>query len=308
MSETNPAVPVSKYWNADKKKFTMSSQFKDPTSGVPVGPLQYFEADSLEELLEKKDAAHESAAVKLYETRRANRLGEMLEPDPEEEPLQTFEEKQLTADDRVKLTKMLSDPAQAAEAHKILLEVQLGAPIETVRAMLREQEIQKRVNSIRSEIAAFREETPEYVECDTNSDFMKKYMEKKKYAYTKKNLKIAFEALKRDELLVLQAPRAAVPATPAPVTPAAAAPAPEPAIPVSATPAPAIPGEPPVVQPRQSSSGLGRNNSTAEPLNGAPKTPGITIRDINKMSAEQYAQALKDPEFKKQVDTLYAKK
>src|SRR5258705_13097245 len=99
----------SKYWNEEKKKFTIQTQFKDE-QGSPVGPLQYFEADSLEELLEKKDVAHQNAAVKLYETRKANKLGVALEPD-KDEPIQTFEERPLTAEERVKLTKALNDPS-----------------------------------------------------------------------------------------------------------------------------------------------------------------------------------------------------
>src|SRR6267142_2163838 len=179
MSEATIAVKAlkSKYWNEEKKKFVTSKQFKDE-SGYPVGPIQYFEADTLEELLEKKDAAHENASVALYKTRQQVKLGAMLEADPEE-PIRTFEQRQLSADERIKLTKDLSDPAKAAEAHRTLLEAELGAPLETIRTTLRDAEIQKRVESIKAAIDAFRKEHPEYIDSESNGDKIKKYMEKK---------------------------------------------------------------------------------------------------------------------------------
>jgi hypothetical protein len=306
MSEAVIAVKSlkSKYWNEEKKKFITSKQFKDE-NGLPIGPVQYFEADTLEELLEKKDNAHENASVALYKTRLANKLGTMLEPDPEE-PILTFEPRQLTADERVKLTKDLSDPAKAAEAHRQLLEAEFGAPIEKIRENLRESEISKRVVSIQQAIAQFKAETPDYVECELNSNNMKKYMEKNSRRYTVKNLKIAFEDLKNSSLLTLRAPQAAVTEpTPPSVTPAPVPPA---VIPPAATIPPEIPAQVTEVRPKQSSSGLGREHASAAPSSEPPKTAGITIRDINKMSASEYNEKLRDPEFRKAVEKLYEKK
>lgn len=301
---TEAATSKSKYWNEEKKKFTITTQFKDE-GGNAVGPLQYFEADSLEELLEKKDAAHQNAAVKLYETRRANKLGNALEPD-KDEPIQTYESRALTADERIKVTKALNDPATAPEAYRTLLEAEFGAPAESIREALRQVEINKRVAIIQYAIAEFKAAHPEYVESAQNKETLTKYMDKKGYAYTKKNLEIAFEELVRDELLLIRA-KAAEP-NPAPVVPAAGAPPPPPVIPVVATPAPVIPEESVEVRARQSSSGLSRSDSSAAPGAPAPKASGITIRDINRMTAKEYQESLKDPEFRKQVDALYGKK
>jgi len=305
MSEVATA-PKSKYWNEDKKKFVISTQLTD-ASGLAVGPLQHFEADTIEELLEKKDAAHRNAAVKLYETRRAAKLGDMLEPEPEEEPLYSYEERQLTADERLRIDKLLRDPATAAEGHRLLLEAQLGAPLEDVRKNLREQTINKRVDAIQRAVATFKSTTPEYVECDTNREAIEKWMEKNKRRWTAQNLRLAFEDLSADGLLVVQASRAETPVSTA--TPVAAAPASVQTIsePVT-TSAPAIPSEPTEVRPQQSSSGLGRGSSSATPGVQAPKTSGITIRDINKMNAAEYEKFILDPENRKKVEELYAKK
>jgi hypothetical protein len=123
---TEVAMPVkSKYWNEEKQCFEITTSLKDE-QGNSVGPLQYFSAPTMEELLEKKDAAHANAALKLYETRKANRLGTFLEPD-KDTPLKTFEERPLTADERVKITKALNDPATTIEAFKSLSEAVYGA-------------------------------------------------------------------------------------------------------------------------------------------------------------------------------------
>jgi len=234
----------------------------------------------------------------------------MLEPDPEE-PILTFEPRQLTADERVRLTKDLSDPAKSSEALRTLLEAELGAPMETVRANQRDAELNKRVVSIQAAIAQFKRDTPEYVECEQNSNNMKRYMEKgkngKPLRYTVNNLKIAFDDLVNDDLLIVRAPKAAV-IEPVTTPVVAAAPAPPEAIPPAATTPPAIPAPATEVRPRQSSSGLSRDNSSAAPSNEAPKTVGITIRDINRMSASEYNEKLRDPEFRKAVEKLYEKK
>jgi hypothetical protein len=302
---TEVATPKSKYWNEDKKKFIIQTQLKDE-QGNSVGPLQYFEADTLEELLEKKDAAHQNAAVKLYETRKAVKLGALIEPD-RDEPIQTFEERPLSADERVKLEKMLKDPATAPEAISILIEAKLGGSLESVRQVLRQQEIDKRVGRIQESIDVFKAGHPEYVESAENKNELLKYLEKRELPLTRKNLEIAFSDLCDEGKILLRKLKAEEPPVVAPAAPAQAPPS-QPEIPVATTKEPEIPAAPTEVRPKQSSSGLGRDNSTATPGATPLKTQGITIRDINRMSAKEYQEALRDPEFRKQVDALYAKK
>jgi hypothetical protein len=187
----------------------------------------------------------------------------------------------------------------------------MGHPPEDIRSALQQIEVNKQVERIQYAIQEFKNDHPEYVESASNSDNLLKYIEKKKCPITKKNLEIAFADLLRDELIVVRAPKVEEPkpAVVAPVT-VAAAPAEVAAIPPQPTnPAPVIPEVPTEVRPRQSSSGLSRSDSTAAPgTTTAPKTVGITIRDINRMSAKEYQDKLRDPEFRKQVEALYAKK
>ena len=146
---------------------------------------------------------------------------------------------------------------------------------------------------------------------------MTKYLDKHNLPYTKKNLEIAFEDLMQDNLLTVRAPKAEVP-KPASGDPApsAAAPAGSETIPPTSTQPQAIPGPVTEVRPKQSSSGLGRENSTAAPASGAPKAVGITVREINSMTSDQYAKALREgiparnitaAEFAKAIQDLYKK-
>ncbi len=160
------------------------------------------------------------------------------------------------------------------------------------------------MSNIQYAIAEFKSAHPEYVESAENKANLTKYMDKKGFAYTKNNLEIAFGDLLRDELILVRAPKAPEP----PATPVADAPPVVPVIPVQPTPAPVIPVESEEVRARQSSSGLGRSNSSAAPGGTPPKAAGITIRDINRMTAKEYATFVSDPENRKQVEALYTKK
>lgn len=299
----------------EKKKWTRDYQPKDE-NGYPVGPPQHFEADTQQELIDKLAAAHENASVSLYRAKKANKLGAILEPD-KDEPIQTFEERPLTADERVKVNKLLNDPNTASDAVKILLEAQFGAPVESVRLVLREAEIAKRVERIRESIAEFKKVHPEYVESESNRDTLSKYLDKHNMPYTKKNLEIAFEDLMQDNLLTVRAPKAEVPKpVPNETSSSTAAPAGSETIPPTSTQPQAIPDPVTEVRPKQSSSGLGRENSTAAPASGAPKAVGITVREINSMTSDQYAKALREgiparnitaAEFAKAIQDLYKK-
>jgi hypothetical protein len=285
----------------EPKVWVEEYQFKDPETGAPIGPPQHFEAPTQKELIKKLIAAHENASVALYKTRRAVKLGQMLEPDPDE-PIRTFEPKSLSADMKLKVSKMLTDPATMEEGYRILSEATFGAPPDVVRESLQEREVQKRVEAIQLAIAQFKRETPDYVESQENGDTLKRYMEKKNLRYTANNLKIAYEDLSNEGLLTVRAktPQAAVPVVTAPAVPEAIPPAP--------TTAPEIPATPTEVRPKNSSSGLGRDNSSAAPGVAPAKTPGISIRDINRMTATQYQEFVKDPENRKAVEALYNKK
>lgn len=287
---------------ASPSKFVREYQPKDEW-GNPVGPIQHFEADTLDELADKLAAAHQNASLDVYKSRKALKLGILLDPDPAEAPILTFQETPLTADERIEISNALGDPNQSQEAVKRLLK-SYGIPVDSVREMLQEREIEKRINRGREETEKFLNAHPEYVHSDENRDLLLKYLEKRKQALTKKNLEIAYEDLTSQRLLIVQAPQPAKTEVPTPApspTPAPApavvaevppAPAEIPPAPTAAPPISDVPQAPP--RPAQSASGLGRENTSATPTVTPPKAKGITAQDITRMSASDYAFALQN--------------
>lgn len=290
-------------------KYREEYQIKN-RAGEPIGPPQVFEAETKDELIEKIRAAHQNSAAEMYETKRAAKLGIMLEPDPDQ-PIPSFEERLLTADERVRIADQMKNPATAYEANKTLVEALLGAPIETVRENLRQTEVYKRADFIREQVQIFKDENPDYVESETNRDTLRRYLAKKDWPMTHRNLGIAFAELKSEEgLLVVRAaktpeveagsPTAASVTPPAPVVETEITVPPTTATPISATPA--------VVRPTVSSSGIRRSDSSVGATPTVIKPGGITIQEVNALSADQYAKRLRDdPSFKEQVEALFVK-
>lgn len=291
--------------------------------GNPVGPKQVFEAETQNELVAKLRTAHQNASSKLYETRLAVKLGTLMEPDPDR-PILTFEPRPLSADELVRIDNLRKDPRTAAEANKILLESEFGAPLEDIRRTLRASEENSRIQSMRYEIELFKAAHPEYVECEANKDKLIQFVVKKQWGLTKKNLELAFEELSSEGLLTVQAPAPVVsnepPPPPTPIVEVAPLP---PEVPVAvpmipetaATVAPQEVTIPPVQaqpapEPRQlSSSGLGRSNGSTNVPPEKPKVKGITRAEIAKMPSEEYGRRLRtDPEFVKQVEAMLAER
>jgi hypothetical protein len=290
----------------EPKKFSIEYQIEDD-NGAPIGPPQHFEADTQKELLDMVKNAHRSAAKEMYKEKKARKIGDMITPDPDQ-PIQRFERKILSADDRTKLAAALKDPQTGPEAVRTLLEAELGAPVDSVREALQYVEVRKRIDMANLETDKFLGAHSEYVQCDSNEDLIKRWLNKRNLAITHKNLELAYEDL--GDMVTKSAPKRPEPtqevsvvATPTePVVPAP--PQPE-AIPLAATPAPAITEQPAeVLIPKQSSSGLSRDNSGTPPP-AAPKAKEIPYAQLARMNSGQYQAWLNDPanrELVKQMD------
>lgn len=298
-----------------QKTFVREYQPKDEF-GNPVGRVQRFEASTLEELADQLAAAHESASLDVYKHRRAVELGTLFEPEPED-PIQSFEEQVLSADDRMAIANAMNDPSSSPDALKKLLK-SFGIPVDAIRKMLNDNEVQRRVRRGQEETQLFLEAHPEYVQTNANRDSILKWLGKRKLGITRKNLEIAYEDLSGKQLLVVQAPLKKEPPATAPV--AAEAPAPPPAIPVAATTASdPVPGSPAQIgaataQPTATAaptspkpqatgaSGLGRDSASVSPTPAPPKAKGISAQDIHRMSASEYAYALQNGFYESSLD------
>lgn len=301
------------------KKFVKEYQPTD-SEGKAIGPKQRFEADTAEELMDKLAAAHQSASGRLYETMRASKLGILMEPDPDQ-PINEFKERLLTADERIKITASLQDPATAPDAIREVIESVFGANVDTVRAKLRSAEVRDRVDFIKQETDKFIQDHPEYYGTKRNQDTILKWLNKKGYAITANNLERAYADLASVEgvldIAPVTEPPLPVPA-PAPAaaitaasTPGAEVPATPPtpsseAIPPATTAAPQNSGSPAEVRPSKSSSGLSRNDASGTTPPSTAKAPEITAQEIRRMSSAEYDERLqRDPVFAAAVDKLF---
>lgn len=301
--------------------FRKEYQPKDPQTGEPIGPPQVFEADTLEELADKLAAAHENASVKLYEVKKAASVGAVLDYDPEK-PLRQLKSRKLTADERVRIAALRKDPLTADEALSIEMEALLGAPIAEIQDRLNQQEVESRTAFFEKEAQFWVSTHPEFIPSESNREEMWKYLSKKGFPPTRKNLELAYEAVK--DKLVLRAPAATeIPAVvpPVEVPPAAVVVPPvetptatptENATPVPAeippvpTTDPAITETPEQLRARTSSSGLGRDSGSASSTPAAPKVKEITFAQINAMDSVAYAKFAALPGNKEAIEKLYA--
>src|SRR5579872_3126927 len=177
---------------ATQAKFHREYQAKDEF-GNPIGPLQVFDAETREELIDKLAVAHENASAALYRTKRDARLGDLLLDADPEQPLPEYKERPLTADELVKVAAAMKDPASLPGAFKTLLEAQFGAPPSKIREALQLIDANERASMASDHIFAFRRKHPEYVGSDANTAEMTAYLTKHKLAVTPKNLEKAYE-------------------------------------------------------------------------------------------------------------------
>lgn len=291
------------------KKYSKVYQIKNK-NGEPVGPPQVFEADTKDELIDMLTTAHQNAASSFYETKKAVKLGLLMEPDSER-PVQEFVERPLTADERIRLTNEMSNASTQDSAFTKLLESKFGAPLSVVRENLQEVEQNKYMRAVAEEIRKFKLDFPDYVESDSNRDTMRDYLLKKGWPVTRKNLGIAYtDLLEEGDILVVRQPvREEIVVDPADAASSENQPAlpSETEITVPVTEVAPISVSTSVVRPAVSSM-LGRGSSSV-PAAPAIQVKGITIQEVNAMTATEYAKRCAiDPEFVKQIEALYAAK
>lgn len=291
----------------EPKKFSIEYQIEDD-NGQPIGPPQHFEADTQKELLDLVKNAHRASAKEMYKEKKARKIGDLITPDPEQ-PIQRFERKALSADERTRIAAAIKDPQTSPEAVRTLMEAEFGAPIENIRQALQYVEVRQRIDMANLETDKFLARHPEYVQCDSNEELIKRWLNKRTLAITAKNLELAYEDL--GDMVTKRAPKQDVP-TPEPVqVPTVATPVEEvqqappqtEAIPSAVTPASAITEQPAEVRPTKSSSGLTRDSGgTPPPV--APKTPEIPYALLSRMNSTQYENWLKDPANRELVKLL----
>lgn len=179
-------------------------------SGLALGGKQVIKYKTPDELATKLTEQNTLLVRQLREVTRKQRLG-IVETDSIPESAQLFDApiefkpRQLTADERVKISRDLLDPEKCEQASDTLLESRLGVKPETLSNTLNSININNLRLTAKIESDAFVAETPEYHKCQQNFDVMTNWMLKYNLYPSSANFKLAFETLNAAGLL-LKAP------------------------------------------------------------------------------------------------------
>jgi hypothetical protein len=268
---------------------------------------QVFEADTAEQLNDILAEAQRNASIKIRE--QSARLKELEKKDlyapprPRQtiQPTPEFKPRTLTADDRFRIAQGLQDPARATDALTEAVEAVLGAPVETVRQALRSGPQAARSMNAYIEAEQFMLAHPEFINSDANAAEIKKYLREKKLAWTQDNLEEALHELSSRGLLELTSEAPAVPngngsnGAAANGTGGANG---------DSGRAPGAASETPRFASTGATSIAARGSGTPRGETRAPKMP--TADEINRMSAREHAQWLRNPAFMRHEEALIA--
>lgn len=257
--------------------------------GRKLGSEQVFKGRNAEEVLAKVADANKHLIQLNRTLSKKIRLGQL---DPAEEMPEgvrrfaeqpTFSNQELTADERVELSRDLLDPERFDAATNRLFEAKLGMKPEVLRSTLQEMQETNQRLTVKTEADAFVANNPDYYPCRENLETIVNWILKQKLAMVRENIQYAYETLKTAGLL-FEAPmtREAVTAVPTPVEPVAQTPASGPVQEeVSRITAP----KPASRRPAAIASGL--SNSSAASV-GTPPKSGYTLEEINRMSSDEF--------------------
>jgi hypothetical protein len=303
-----PAAPVAE--EVPEKRHEWQPVDED---GIPMGGVQVIIYRTEQELLQKMQEKSVLLLRQLRRERREKALGHVEERVDDAEKFQNvveFKPRELTADERFKISQGLANPETFADARDQLIESVFGAKSEKVASTLNEVErfmIQQRAVQNYIEFV----QSSDFVDTPKNRELVTGWLGKRNFAPTVANFIIAQTRLKEAGLLqeapVVQQEPVLTPVV-APVAPIATV------IPTEQEPKPQVPTTPSPALVTQESQAKrhshvpsGLTPSVASPA-GSPPAVGtsLTLADIDKMSSDEYKVRLRDPKFRILVDTLEA--
>ena len=177
--------------------------------GEPIGSPHVYEADTMEELLEKVAAGVANGTKKIHELSRQVKLGTPAKLETPEGLKDAVEytppvKRQLTADEQFELTQQLKDPTTVGKAIRKVLEAELGRTPEQLAQELEQARQDAQATREYYEAKSFLDAHPEYLPTTENGLVLRDWLVARKKAVTAQNLEIAFKACLDDGLLTVK--------------------------------------------------------------------------------------------------------
>lgn len=284
-------------------------------NGRPIGGKQVIKYHTHDELVGKLQEQNVLILRKLRQETRKNRLGVMDEetlPDDTPRfraPLE-FKKRDLSPDERVKLSRDMLDPELFDEAFDTALEAKLGAKPDEIRATLQAQQDEHLRMMAKIETDSFLANNPDYYKCQENYEAITGWMVKRNLDPVRQNFQLAYDTLKALDVLTEAGPTD----NPKPkVIALKEEPVPEPEQ-IVATPAPTPAPRVGSGLTRKNADDQGTTRSVADevtyevvdPYSGAKKI-FRGMQAIDAMPSDEYKRRLNsDPTFVQKVDKIEA--
>lgn len=287
--------------------------------GRVMGGEQVLKYRTTEELIGKIQEQNILLTRKLREVTRKNRLGiidtETLPEDAKRHPkLIELKPRELTPEDRVKLSRDILDPDRFDEAQDEIFASRFGVKPTEFRESY--QDMQERLSIIQGqqEVAGFMTANPGYYACDHNRNTIVNWLAKNNLALVRDNFQLAYDTLR--EFMVTPAPLP-VPAIPAAVVADLGEPPDSTDI---NTPEPLATAPTPPVAPKRVATGITKSqasNAAPAKILGSDITYEVTdpyskvkrtytgLAAVDAMNADEYKKRVNnDPTFLARVDRM----
>jgi hypothetical protein len=235
-----------------------------------------------------KGKSYKEVADQLLQSQvHANReISRLRKPDAARPPLRV-EPKQLSEEDRLRLSSDITDPARVVEAVEEIVTARQGMAPAQVGKQFTKMDNDERDAYYAAEATAFRREHPDFYPVPQNRDALFDELKANGWDLTRNNLAIAYQTLKdRDDMIPWpEGETENEPRSNGRTNGQETAPAPSP-------------------RPRSVSTGIRASDASAS-APGPTRKAKYTRADIERMSRAEYNDKIRsDPDFRRQVDAM----
>ena len=225
-----PVAPVTSTAEPPKEFTAVEEYQATDLSGKPIGPPSKVVGKGVTEAEAYRDLAHKMRDININAARKIKEYRDKYRSyDQEKDNLTFLEPQPLTAEDRVRIARLLADPATIDEGYREMYRVQFGETVDEARQRkVREAEAAS-ISRGKAETDKFLVEHPDFPGGNEAKKVVLAEMQKRKeaavaegktFGWTAHNLEIIYDDLvERGELVPLQlTTKEPEPVTPSPIT------------------------------------------------------------------------------------------